>query len=308
MLVVTRGVALGLVVSVLLTTSCTATKPERVTPSPAVPATRSTPEASTAPVLSHQDVAHRCGPQIRSHQGEHGYRGIMHLRLGVAFDRDYHVGDIVRLVDTRPLPTDIMGPPKFLLLLCRIPAAGHSSDPVPESAFFPAPRGTADLATLCTEVYSFPWPRHDTELPGPDLTSARLVARSRAHGVLVALFTLDRRRYGCSVPPSDAGIPQSNQDTPQTWYTTRFLPTAVPRPNPSKGFVRVYSTWGKVPPGAATLDFIRTNGTRASSPVTEDGYYAVSVADSAPKLSTAVRYEFVAADGKVLGSGPALRE
>lgn len=298
----------GTGLALLMLSACTATSSEPVHPAAETGATPKAPTASTAPVLSHREVARRCGPQIRSHRGEHGYRGIMGARLGVAFDRDYRVGDIVRLVDTRRLPVDVMGPPQFHLLLCKIPAAGHLQDPVPATAFSLPPDGAAELAMLCAEVYDIPSPRHDTKLPPPDLRTARLVARSRGQGVVAALFVLDGRGYGCLVTPALAAIAYSVRSTPQTRYTTCFLPTAVPQPGSPDDYTLVFSTWGKVPAGAATLDFIRTDGTRASSPVTDDGYYAMAVADSAGKLSTATRYEFVAPDGTVLGSGPALRE
>ena len=118
---------------------------------------------------------------------------------------------------------------------------------------------------------------------------------------------MDGKDHGCLVAPASVGPPYSVPDRPTRGYRTWFVPVAVPRAGSRESFRWIYVTWGRVPAGARTLGFIRSDGTTAGVPVADDGSYAMVVRDSARKLSFRARYVFGGDDGSTLGSGRALR-
>ncbi|MGZ6801800.1 MAG: hypothetical protein ACXVFU_02025 [Nocardioidaceae bacterium] len=257
----------------------------------------------TTPVLSEAQVVRRCAPQVYARHGEQSYRGIRGAVLGLAYRRDYRPGDLVRLVDVRGLPAAIQNP-SFPLILCRIPEAGARGWSEPRASGEMTGRR---LQEWCAETYSIPSRPDPRGWRRPDLRDARVVASESAHGVTAALFSMGGKDHGCVVAPPADEASYSAPDRPVRGYRTWFLPIAVARRGSADELHWVYAVSGRVPAGAHTLRFIRSDGTTASVPVSEDGAYAMVVQDSAATMTHRTRYEFRAADGALLGSGPALR-
>jgi hypothetical protein len=267
------------------------------------------PSPSLQPVrrlLTEPEIVTRCRPQITARRHRPGYKGITRAILGLAYHREYRAGDLVRLIDMRRLPAVMLGLPHFPMILCRIPGADVQGDNEPA---YPDDVTTERLKELCAEIFAIPSRTYPGDWRRPDLRDAELLARDTTHGVTAALLNLQGRDYGCLVPPPSSGIPPfSVTDQAVTGHLTWFLPIAIPHADDKDSYDWVYATWGRLNVEAAQLTFTRSNGTRVTTEVADDGTYALVATDSAGHVSHKAAYEFSNDDGDVLGTGPALRQ
>jgi hypothetical protein len=257
-------------------------------------------------ILTEAQIVARCRPQIAAKRHRPGYKAIRRAVLGLAYHRDYRAGDLVRLIDMRRLPAVVLGLPHFPIILCRIPGEDVQKDSEPA---YPDDLTMERLKELCAESFDIPARSYPGHWRRPDLREAHLLARDTAHGVTAALFSLEGKDYGCLVPPPRSGLPPySVADQSVAGYLTWFLPIAIPHVNAEYSYDWVYATWGRLNVQARQLTFIRSNGTRVTTEVAEDGTYAMVATDSASHVSSKAAYEFNDDDGDVLGTGPALRQ
>jgi hypothetical protein len=222
------------------------------------PTTSATP--TRTPALRAAQVISRCRPQLAKYGAlpmypRHPERA--HLRLARPWS--YRPGDLVALSSRQGND-----------LLCRVPAADHEDDPVPFSAYDPAPDDSAAVAERCAQTRS-------GSGVDDDVRGAEVLVVDAAKPGLVALLGKGGRYYACSLQPVtwDAGLDdleRTGNSRLHVWLdgtTTGFENKSVVRESASYFFGA-----GLVDRRVRTIRLRTTTGVERSWPV-RDGRYAI---------------------------------